>query len=423
MAKFELPPILESVDEPSGKPEGFPSFSSVDTDDEATFTPIEDSLYPSIGDDEVIIYEEGSLEESPLLEEQGFIEEDSLLDEQELIEEELPVEDKIVSGEILDVKFDNSSEVTVIKLKTKVDLVYLRIPYLEYAAEKGFIIQALYNEDETTKSKSGVVVYSGYDLTVLSMDGEDLFENDSGLQSNAVEDTSDNSFMSRIKAAIAAVKSEARGSNDGLDSDGEIDEENIDDDEEDDSVESNKDDRIPRKKNRSKAGRVGIYRSIANFIYSAIMGFISILSKVPIVGRILGLLKVLSPVVKIVSLLWLPIVLLLIWGGTSSIVGIFSSPRGPIPGEAVRKEDTLISITNKEYKEGSVLIEFVNNSDYYADFYFTGEIKEDKLMGDTTVCLSDILVTAPDEKGSATLKCEIPFETAKIKDIDITLNN
>lgn len=417
MSKFKLPSILESSDEPSEKPEGFPSL----VEDESLYpTSVIDPIMEEIDVDSII--EEIDVDSVTHEEEDPFIEETFELDD-EMIDEEDATSHGVgkVTGVVQDVKIDMSEELTVIKLETNDGIVYLRIPYVEYAAEKGFLISSEYDEDETTVSKSGVTVYESFNITVISVDGQKAVEEKKPLRK---KERKNNGISSWFKNAIDAVKDEA-GSSRKDDTDDYEDSYSEDDYDDDEDIKPKERDKKGSRKPKNK--RRGIYSSIANVIYSVIMGAVGFLSKVPIVGRIVSILNLLDPVIKFLSMLWLPILLLFLWGGVSTVTNIVdkvsNSSSSSIKGDKLSNEEVKLVVTNKKYSNGEVNVDFVNTSDYYVDFYFTGEIKEKGFNGDVIECKSPVSVLPPDEKSSVTLKCDSNPKDAKIKRIDIALSN
>ena len=95
-------------------------------------------------------------------------------------------------------------------------------------------------------------------------------------------------------------------------------------------------------------------------------------------------------------------------------------------GTVLTKENTSIIITNQKYEAGEMKATVKNNGTIVADFYLTSTIKEKKkipFLGEKTSCKSNFTVIDINDEKTLTFKCDIPLKEAKIKNIDISLNN
>lgn len=387
----------------------------------------------------------------PLIEEEGLGEElidindleDEYVEEQEdnsdfyeeiSNETETPLSE-IIKGTVVDVKFSNEDEeLTVVKLEVDyAGLVYLRIPYLEYAIKQGMTISSQVDPDETAETSTGILVYVGYDINILSMPGNEkpiIKEDVPSSKPKSKKNKGNESIIDKIKNALAEAKSELKNPNkeDDKDYENEYDE---DPEEQEPEQEERKPKDKKNNKPKKKSGIVTLYKTIANIIYSFIMKIIEFLGKIPLIGRVLGLLKVIGPVIKFLSLLWLPILIVILWGSTSLFAGMLNKTPSSTPDSVdrpkdsivLKKDDTEIMVTKQTYDKGTVTVEFQNTGEMYADFYFELGIKEKKLFGKKGDCLGPITVSAPSSKAKSVLKCDIKPDEAKLKGIDITVNN
>lgn len=412
MSDFKLPDLgsLPDLDELESKP----LHSKVDDEPLGLEDAQEDSLIDLEDEDN---YEEESSDNESI----SYYEEE---------EEEEEYEDELESGElegtVIDVKLNMENEITVVKLETDTKgIVYLKIPYIEELVEKGKRISAQYEEEQNSATKTGIPIFVGYGIVVL--DSQPIWTKKKKDSRSSDKPRAKKSFFDKLKSAVNEVKGELNGNKD--------DTNDYEDEENEDPKEINREKENERPKNKKRQGKKGspiitLYLTIADLIYSFIMGVINFLSKIPLLGRLLGILKFLDPVIKFLSRLWLLFLILFIWAGTSLFTNLIDKSQNenviPESSEVLKKDNISIIVKSKDLKGDMITVNLQNSSEIYADFYLTATIKEKSFipfLGKKSECIGQVIVLGIEEEKTGTLKCDAKFDEAKIKNLDINIDN
>lgn len=412
MSDFKLPDLgsLPDLDELESKP----LHSKIDDEPLGLKDAQEDSLIDLEDEDN---YEEESSDNESI----SYYEEE---------EEEEEYEDELESGElegtVIDVKLNMENEITVVKLETDTKgIVYLKIPYIEELVEKGKRISAQYEEEQNSATKTGIPIFIGYGIVVL--DSRPIWKKEKKDPRSSDRPKTKKSFFDKLKSAANEVKGELNGNKD--------DTNDYEDEENEDLKETNREKENERPKNEKRQGKkkspiITLYLAIADLIYSFIMGVINFLSKIPLLGRLLGILKFLDPVIKFLSRLWLLFVILFIWVGTSLFTNLIDKSQNenviPESSEVLKKDNISIIVKSKELKGDMITVDLQNSSEIYADFYLTATIKEKSFipfLGKKSECIGQVIVLGIEEEKPGTLKCDAKFDKAKIKNLDINIDN
>ncbi len=301
--------------------------------------------------------------------------------------------------------------VRLLRLDTN-ELIYIHEDQINPLEKESEVIATVITSSERRNS-SGLVVYDAVSIVESQQVTEDSDTNATGVEESPKKNNWLNNIIKSIKDEYA-TKGGDKAKNDSP----ENEEAENDPNEEADDVQ---DKREPvRRPKREK--RKNIYILISDLIYSAIMIVLNTLSKIPLIGRLFAILLAFNGVFKIISRLWLLILLFFVFlfGGLKMIM-----PKST-EGTVLTKENTSIIITNQKYEAGEMKATVKNNGTIVADFYLTSTIKEKKkipFLGEKTSCKSNFTVIDINDEKTLTFKCDIPLKEAKIKNIDISLNN
>lgn len=360
--------------------------------------------------------EEDDLEDIEDLDDEDLDDEDDESLESEDVEEETAPEGwgsvKTVYGIAETVRVNKANELTAFKLRLDDtgELIFLQEDQMNPIL-KGEHVVAEIDESSLTENKNGIKTYNAISVIPTSLLSEEPVNNVYDEESGSPEPPAN---PKGLRGIIQAIKDEyaTKGS---LTNDS--DENDDPDEDEDPPVESKK--RLPKKAKSSEPK--GFYMTVADLIYNVLMSGINFLSKIPLIGKAFGLLKILDGPIRLLSKLWLLIliaVILLTTGLTSKIMG-------KAKGEQLSKDNVTLAITRKAvYENGKVNIVVKNESKVYADFFLTTKVRKGlPLIGKATTCESELTVLNLGEEKELTLICEEIVPGADAKGTDIQLNN
>lgn len=386
-----------------------PSLDDMDSKNEDIYENDEPSVFNSTESDDSLIDLNDPDEEDLFSEEDFYEDDDTIAKFKELV------------GIINAVKINDKSESTAIQLDSKTEgLVYLQDSEINHIAEKGLTVKVTVDTENAGVTKTGIPVYQLIELVPL---GRALTNNNDENESNEIKQPSSKkpklSITDKIKNAISEVKKELNDNNNDTSSNSDDNEDLYDD--EDNSEE------LPKKSNKNKRPNPIklLYLTIADFLLSLIMNIIEFLSRIPLIGKVFSLLNKLEPIFKIITRLWLPIVVLILFFVTNSFV-LKPNPNYNKDESIVKVDNISIEVQDTAYKDGKITLSGTNHSKVYADFYFTAELKEEKaipFLGKKSKCKSDYTVLGINETKQFSLRCDTKLDKAKIKNIDIVLDN
>lgn len=386
-----------------------PSLDDMDSKNEDIYENDEPSVFNSTESDDSLIDLNDPDEEDLFSEEDFYEDDDTIAKFKELV------------GIINAVKINDKSESTAIQLDSETEgLVYLQDSEINHIAEKGLTVKVTVDTENAGVTKTGIPVYQLIELVPL---GRALTNNNDENESNEIKQPSSKkpklSITDKIKNAISEVKKELNDNNNDTSSNSDDNEDLYDD--EDNSEE------LPKKSNKNKRPNPIklLYLTIADFLLSLIMNIIGFLSRIPLIGKVFSLLNKLEPIFKIITRLWLPIVVLILFFVTNSFV-LKPNPNYNKDESIVKVDNISIEVQDTAYKDGKITLSGTNHSKVYADFYFTAELKEEKaipFLGKKSKCKSDYTVLGINETKQFSLRCDTKLDKAKIKNIDIVLDN
>lgn len=320
----------------------------------------------------------------------------------------------LLMGTVIETKVNDNDDLTIIKLKKDmVETVYIQLDKANHELKSGQNILVEYNPEFTNETKTGIPVFSAESIeidddTVNYVNPVEDLDSDA----NTDDEPVDNSIKGKINNAIAAVKAELANSKNSSPEDEEKDDEDSEPEEEEEKKPKEK------KKRKSKKKGKNLYIRIADWLYTIITKGISIIGRLPLIGRILRVLGLLNPIIKFITRLWLPILII--------IAFLLFKPTDKIPQQnEIIKDDTSILILNSEIKNDQITLEIKNNSNLYADFYFTATVKQkswNPFSKKTTECISPIIVLGIDEETTTTLTCDVALDNAELQNSDIVIN-
>lgn len=336
--------------------------------------------------------------------------------ESEDVEEETAPEGwgsvKTVYGIAETVRVNKANELTAFKfrLDDTDELIFLQEDQMNPIL-KGEHVVAEIDESSLTENKNGIKTYNAISVIPTSLLSEEPVNNVYDEESGSLAVLAN---PKGLRGIIQAIKDEyATKGNPTNDSD-----ENDDPDEDEEPPVKPKG-KLPKKAKSSESK--GFYMTVADLIHNVLMSGINFLSKIPLIGKAFGLLKILDGPIRLLSKLWLLIliaVILLTTGLTSKIMG-------KAKGEQLSKDNVTLAITRKAvYENGKVNIVVKNESKVYADFFLTTKVRKGlPLIGKETTCESELTVLNLGEEKELTLVCEKIVPDADAKGTDIQLNN
>lgn len=354
---------------------------------------------------------------------------DDMFGESDFEDDDTVAKFKELKGQIIAIKVNEETSSTAMQLQTNSEgLVYLQEEEVNFLVEKGMQVNAIVDTENTGTTRSGIKVYQT--IEVIPTDSQPV-SNDTESEPTSKSKSKKRSkspLGDKIKNAIKEVKMELKGNGDSpsrnsSDDDHEGQEDDVSDDYQDEPGDNKKN---KSRRKRRKNPVVLMYVTIADFLLSLIMGIVNILSSIPLIGKLFALIKILEPLFKLITRLWLPllIALVILLGRGISLKDI--PDNGKSDETLIAKGDSKIAVSNEVYSEGNVTLTGTNKGDTYADFYFTAEVNEDKtipFLGKSTKCISEYSVLGIDESRTYILKCDDNLSKAKIKNIDIVLDN
>lgn len=326
-----------------------------------------------------------------------------------------------LTGVIQKVRVGNDKDKTDFQLRTDDgEVVYLKEDEANYGIRQGDRVVATVDLEDVEATKTGVAVYTAImvELAALAAAAEEEEEVEAP---KATKKSKKGKGPGPKKAGglagiVAAIKEEL---NEGKKDRGDYEEEQPEEEEE-----------RPKKAKKTKPAKdkgggalKGLYLTVANFILEAWKAGIGFLSALPLIGKVFGLLKSLTPLIKVVTRLWGLIVLLIIYLILSPIGGADKADKVDVGDNERLIETEEVSLVTKDetFADGQLKLTIVNKGDTYADTALRAKIKEDKfLFGKKTDCDSGFFMLAPGEKRELSLKCEMKMEHAKVKSIDIS---
>ena len=440
MAGFNLPPLGGLPETPKLKPITKESQSFGDSFDEKVdneiidldddiFNVLEESLSTdklesprALGKDE----EDEDIDDLEELDDDGIQdlydlededdEEDEELDEEDTTEElpykTVPVGLGVVDvvGVIEGVRVNKEKELTAIKFRRDDDgeLIYLQEDQMNPLLNGERVVASINLDSKTTNGKN-IAVYDAISVIPVSI----MNENDDYEEPN--DEVKPPSNPKGLKGILQAIKAEYASKGQGQPSQPDEDTEEADEDEEDPEPIKPK----LQKKGRNASKR-NLYIIVADFLYDTTMSILNSLSKIPLIGKVFALLKSLDGIFKLLSRLWLIILIVIILLTT----GLVNKVKGKVDGTTLSKGNVTLQVTKPIYADNKITMKVKNTSKVYADFYLTSNVRSGlPLIGKKTTCESEFTVLSLDQEKEITLVCKSPQKQAKVTNTDIQLNN
>lgn len=344
-------------------------------------------------------------------------EEDEELDEESTMEE-LPYKTVPVGlgvadvvGVIEGVRVNKEKELTAIKFRRDDDgeLIYLQEDQMNPLLNGERVVASINLDSKTTNGKN-IAVYDAISVIPVSI----MNENDDYEEPN--DEVKPPSNPKGLKGILQAIKAEYASKGQGQPSQPDEDTE-----EEADEDEENPEPIKPKlqKKGRNASKR-NLYIIVADFLYDTTMSILNSLSKIPLIGKVFALLKSLDGIFKLLSRLWLIILIVIILLTT----GLINKVKGKVDGTTLSKGNVTLQVTKPIYADNKITMKVKNTSKVYADFYLTSNVRSGlPLIGKKTTCESEFTVLSLDQEKEITLVCKSPQKQAKVTNTDIQLNN
>lgn len=415
----KAPSTVRTVEEPSLEEV---SDELQDLSDEDLGLDVEDfdGELPDVNEDEEDLAYFERIGDEDLEDEPTEIPEPTFEEEVEEVKDDTVADFGKLTGVIQKVRVGNDKDKTDFQLRTDDgEVVYLKEDEANYGIRQGDRVVATVDLEDVGATKTGVAVYTAImvELSALAAAEEEAVEEETPKASKKSKKGKGPGPKKAggLAGIVAAIKDEL---NEGKKDRGDYEEEPEEEEER------------PKKAKKTKPakGKGGgalkeLYLTVADFILEAWKAGIGFLSALPLVGKVFGLLKALTPIIKLVSRLWGLIVLLIIYLILSPIGGADKADKVDV-GEnerLIETEEVSLVTTGETFADGQLKLTVVNKGDIYADTALSAKIKEDKfLFGKKSDCDSGFFMLAPGEKRELSLKCGVKMEHAKVKSIDIS---
>lgn len=359
--------------------------------------------------DEGSFNSEGLDREDPLLIPVDEFEEENIIDlEDEEEEDDTVAQFEDITGKIIDVKINRDRTLTAVKLqRDNGSLVLLQEEEANYTLKKGDYVSASVDSESATKTKSGLYSLLAISIMTLSREDERLTPASPPIEKDEIPKSIGSSKRGGIKSLWTQALDELKG-NKGK---GKQPEEPY-------SEEQKNKEKKPRGAVKKKKN---IYLTVANSLYSLLSKPISLIKKVPVLGKIAPLLDTL---VRCVTYLWGVILVL--------IVALFLIPMGnsgpakeKASGQEVKADNITLDIQKTSLSGQVLTLEGKNLSDVYADTYMSATVKTKGLnpFRKKAKCEGPYTNIAPKNSFSVKLKCDISIENGSIKTIELHNDN